>query len=162
MLPRDLVGNGSRTSESAGPVVVGVDGRFAAIRAARWAAAVAARLDAPLRIVHAMPRWPIMPTRLYAKRSATLSGTPAPPHSASTSTWKTSCPSRSSIDNGRGTSGDITGNGLVRLRERARDAGGSFAIEPAPSGGRNRAAVVSAVAWTDLRLRSSGPTALVA
>ena len=96
MLPRDLVGNGSRTSESAGPVVVGVDGRFAAIRAARWAAAVAARLDAPLRIVHAMPRWPIMPTRLYAKRSATLSGTPAPPHSASTSTWKTSCPSRSS------------------------------------------------------------------
>lgn len=39
------------------------------------------------------------------------------------------------IDNGRGISGDITGSGLVKLRERARDAGGSFAIEPAPSGG---------------------------
>jgi hypothetical protein len=50
------------------------------------------------------------------------------------STWKTSCPSRS-FDNGRGISGDITGSGLVKLRERARDAGGSFAIEPAPSGG---------------------------
>ena len=39
------------------------------------------------------------------------------------------------IDNGRGISGDITGSGLVNLRTRARDAGGSFAIEPAPSGG---------------------------
>ena len=54
MLPRDL-GNGSRTSESAGPVVVGVNGSFAAIRAARRAAAVAARIDAPLRIVAAKP-----------------------------------------------------------------------------------------------------------
>jgi hypothetical protein len=55
MPPCDLVGNGSRTSENAGPIVVGVDGRFAAIRAARWAAAVAARIGAPLRIVHAKP-----------------------------------------------------------------------------------------------------------
>lgn len=37
------------------PIVVGVDGSLAAIRAARWAGALAARLDAPLHIVHAMP-----------------------------------------------------------------------------------------------------------
>jgi nucleotide-binding universal stress UspA family protein len=48
MLPRDLVGNGSS-------VVVGVDGSFAAIRAVRWAAAVAAMLEAPLHIVHCRP-----------------------------------------------------------------------------------------------------------
>jgi nucleotide-binding universal stress UspA family protein len=40
---------------TAPPVVVGVDGSFAAIRAARWAGALAARLNAPLDIVHAMP-----------------------------------------------------------------------------------------------------------
>ena len=40
MLPRDL-GNGIRTAESTNPVVVGVDGSYVAIRAARWAAAVA-------------------------------------------------------------------------------------------------------------------------
>ena len=54
MLPRDL-GNGSRTAESRNPVVVGVDGSFTAIRAARWAAAVAAMLEAPLHIVHGRP-----------------------------------------------------------------------------------------------------------
>ena len=37
------------------PVVVGVDGSFAAIRAVRWAAAVAAMLEAPLHIVHCRP-----------------------------------------------------------------------------------------------------------
>jgi nucleotide-binding universal stress UspA family protein len=47
MLPRDLVGNGSS--------VVGVDGSFAAVRAVRWAAAVAVMLEAPLHIVHARP-----------------------------------------------------------------------------------------------------------
>ena len=52
MLPRDL-GNGSRTSESTYPVVVGVDGSSTAIRAARWAAAVAERFRASLMIVHA-------------------------------------------------------------------------------------------------------------
>lgn len=54
MLPRDL-GNGSRTSESTYPVVVGVDGSSTAIRAARWAAAVAERFGASLLIVHAKP-----------------------------------------------------------------------------------------------------------
>lgn len=54
MPPRD-VGNGGRTAVSANPVVVGVDGSSAAIRAARWAAAVAVKLGAPLRIVHARP-----------------------------------------------------------------------------------------------------------
>jgi nucleotide-binding universal stress UspA family protein len=54
MSPRDL-GNGSRTAESRNPVVVGVDGSFTAIRAARWAAAVAAMLEAPLHIVHGRP-----------------------------------------------------------------------------------------------------------
>lgn len=49
------VGNGSRTSESSYPVVVGVDGSFAAIRASRWAAAVAEKFQAPLQIVHAAP-----------------------------------------------------------------------------------------------------------
>ena len=36
------------------PVVVGVDGSFAAIRA-RWAAAVAEEFGAPLQILHAKP-----------------------------------------------------------------------------------------------------------
>lgn len=54
MFPHD-VGNGSRTSESRYPVVVGVDGSFAAIRASRWAAAVAEKFQAPLQIVHAVP-----------------------------------------------------------------------------------------------------------
>jgi nucleotide-binding universal stress UspA family protein len=38
-----------------GAVVVGVDGSGSAIRAARWAGAVARRLGAPLHIVHAVP-----------------------------------------------------------------------------------------------------------
>jgi len=55
MLPRDLE-NESGESRSTYPVVVGVDGSFTAIRAARWAAAVAERFEAPLLIVHAKPR----------------------------------------------------------------------------------------------------------
>jgi len=54
MLPRDLA-DGSRPSDSTHPVVVGVDGSLAAIGAARWAAAVAIKLGAPLHIVHARP-----------------------------------------------------------------------------------------------------------
>jgi nucleotide-binding universal stress UspA family protein len=54
MLPRD-VGNGSQVSESPYPVVVGVDGSFTAIRAARWAASVAECFAAPLLIVYAEP-----------------------------------------------------------------------------------------------------------
>ena len=46
-VPRDL-GNGDGTPEYTYPVVVGVDGSFAAIRAARWAAAVAEKFAAPL------------------------------------------------------------------------------------------------------------------
>ena len=42
-------------TDSDGPVVVGVDGSYTAIRAARWAAAVARRLEASLHIVHAEP-----------------------------------------------------------------------------------------------------------
>lgn len=38
-----------------GAVVVGVDGSDGAVDAVRWAAAVAARYEAPLHIVHAMP-----------------------------------------------------------------------------------------------------------
>ncbi|WP_101949613.1 universal stress protein [Mycobacterium sp. 3519A] len=44
-------GDGSRTAEN--QVVVGVDGSYTAIGAARWAAAVAVKLDAALHIVHA-------------------------------------------------------------------------------------------------------------
>ena len=63
-----------------------------------------------------------------------LSGTPAPPPLSINVNVEDEL-SIEVIDNGRGISGDITGSGLVKLRERARDAGGSFAIEPAPSGG---------------------------
>ena len=42
-------------SETTSPVVVGVDGTYKAIHAAQWAAAVADKFDAPLRIVHADP-----------------------------------------------------------------------------------------------------------
>ena len=86
------------------------------------------------RFLSSMPGWPIMPKRLYAKLSATLSGTPAPPLLSINVNVEDEL-SIEVIDNGRGISGDITGSGLVKLRERARDAGGSFAIEPAPSGG---------------------------
>ncbi len=51
MSARDLA-DGRRTES---PVVVGVDGSRSAIGAARWAAAVAAKLAAPLRILHARP-----------------------------------------------------------------------------------------------------------
>jgi len=40
-------------SETVTPVVVGVDGTYSAIRAARWAAAAAVKFSAPLAIVHA-------------------------------------------------------------------------------------------------------------
>jgi nucleotide-binding universal stress UspA family protein len=53
MLSRDL-GDGGRTAEHKYPVIVGVDGSFAAIRAARWASAIAERFEAPLEIVHAV------------------------------------------------------------------------------------------------------------
>lgn len=42
-------------SDTASPVIVGVDGSYTANRAARWAAAVADRFEAPLCIVHARP-----------------------------------------------------------------------------------------------------------
>jgi nucleotide-binding universal stress UspA family protein len=54
MSPSDL-GNGSLASQSTYPVIAGVDGSFSAIRAARWAAAVAEKFEAPLQIVHAKP-----------------------------------------------------------------------------------------------------------
>jgi nucleotide-binding universal stress UspA family protein len=53
MLSRDL-GDGGRTAEHKYPIIVGVDGSFAAIRAARWASAIAERFEAPLEIVHAV------------------------------------------------------------------------------------------------------------
>ena len=40
-------------SETVGPVVVGVDGTYTAVRAARWAATVADKYAAPLHIVYA-------------------------------------------------------------------------------------------------------------
>jgi nucleotide-binding universal stress UspA family protein len=52
MLPREF-DDGDRSSEYPYPVVVAVDGSFVAIRAARWAAAVAEEFEAPLQIVHA-------------------------------------------------------------------------------------------------------------
>jgi nucleotide-binding universal stress UspA family protein len=42
-------------ADTASPVVVGVDGSFVAIRAARWAASIAESFAAPLLIVHAKP-----------------------------------------------------------------------------------------------------------
>jgi nucleotide-binding universal stress UspA family protein len=42
-------------TEKTGAVVVGVDGSDGSLNAARWAAAVAARLETSLHIVHAMP-----------------------------------------------------------------------------------------------------------
>ncbi len=42
-------------TETAQPVVVGVDGSTSAVAAATWAAGIAARLGAPLHIVYAMP-----------------------------------------------------------------------------------------------------------
>jgi signal transduction histidine kinase len=38
-------------------------------------------------------------------------------------------------DNGRGVSGEVTGSGLTNLRSRAEDVGGTFTIEPVPTGG---------------------------
>lgn len=38
------------------PVIVGVDGSESARNAARWAGAIAERFDAPLRVVHGMPK----------------------------------------------------------------------------------------------------------
>ena len=42
-------------TDTSKPVVVGVDGTAAALRAARWAGAIAAKMGSPLRIVHAGP-----------------------------------------------------------------------------------------------------------
>ncbi|GAS93581.1 universal stress protein UspA-like protein [Mycolicibacterium canariasense] len=42
-------------TDLASPVVVGVDGSITSLHAARWAGALAARLGAPLQIVHAKP-----------------------------------------------------------------------------------------------------------
>ena len=42
-------------SETTSPVVVGVNGTYRASHTAQWAAAVADRFDASLRIVHADP-----------------------------------------------------------------------------------------------------------
>ncbi|WP_454792144.1 universal stress protein [Mycolicibacterium lutetiense] len=42
-------------TSSDAPVVVGINGSDGALNAARWAGTVAARLGAPLRIVHALP-----------------------------------------------------------------------------------------------------------
>ncbi|WP_458315395.1 sensor histidine kinase [Mycolicibacterium brisbanense] len=39
------------------------------------------------------------------------------------------------IDNGCGISDEITGSGLINLRHRAEEAGGSFSVEAAPTGG---------------------------
>jgi nucleotide-binding universal stress UspA family protein len=48
------VNRGSVTdNRDTNPVIVGVDGSFAAIRAARWAAVVAEKFAAPLQIMHA-------------------------------------------------------------------------------------------------------------
>ncbi|WP_396884496.1 sensor histidine kinase [Mycobacterium sp. SMC-8] len=38
-------------------------------------------------------------------------------------------------DDGRGIGADVTGSGLANLAQRARDAGGSFAVQPVPEGG---------------------------
>lgn len=50
-----IPGRGGEPSDNAAPVVVGVDGTSAALRAARWAGAVADHLAAPLHIVTAEP-----------------------------------------------------------------------------------------------------------
>ncbi len=39
------------------------------------------------------------------------------------------------VDNGCGITGEITGSGLANLRARAEECGGSFVVEPGPSGG---------------------------
>ena len=39
------------------------------------------------------------------------------------------------VDDGRGIEGDVTGSGLVNLKQRADDIGGSFTVETVPTGG---------------------------
>jgi nucleotide-binding universal stress UspA family protein len=53
MLPRHLAGKRDEMSDTVSPVIVGVDGTYTAIRAARWSAAVDDRFGAPLCIVYA-------------------------------------------------------------------------------------------------------------
>lgn len=45
----------SESASNGNPVIVGVDGSDSAVAAARWAGALARRLDLPLKIVHALP-----------------------------------------------------------------------------------------------------------
>jgi nucleotide-binding universal stress UspA family protein len=70
MLPRDLGEQAIRLCEETHPVVVGVDGSAAALRAARWASAVAKLLSAPLLIVHAGPSLGHNPTDAIAQLKA--------------------------------------------------------------------------------------------
>ena len=53
-------------TDSVKPIVVGVDGSIGARHAARWAAALAARLGSPLQIVHATPYVGYNPTDAVA------------------------------------------------------------------------------------------------
>jgi signal transduction histidine kinase len=39
------------------------------------------------------------------------------------------------VDDGKGIAEDVTASGLINLRQRAEDAGGSFSVEAQPSGG---------------------------
>lgn len=70
MLPRDLVDQTIRLCKETNPVIVGVDGSSAALRASRWAAAIAERLQAPLLIVHAGPSLGHNPSDVIAQLRA--------------------------------------------------------------------------------------------
>lgn len=70
MLSRDLGEQAVRLCEETHPVVVGVDGSGAALRAARWASVVAERLSAPLLIMHAGPSLGHNPTDAIAQLKA--------------------------------------------------------------------------------------------
>lgn len=51
-LPTSMMGGPMARLESPGPVVVGIDGSTAAIRAAQWATKEAVHQDVPLRLIH--------------------------------------------------------------------------------------------------------------
>jgi nucleotide-binding universal stress UspA family protein len=62
------------TTSQGDPVIVGVDGSESAQSAARWAGAIAERFDAPLRVVHGMPKLgPHLTEAAAAVRAAVLS-----------------------------------------------------------------------------------------